>query len=114
MEYITNKNDQYLIATTLYCVLPIPPLLKLSKISADAPWDEIYAMTNIDSGSLHLYHLAAISYDEDIEQDALKNNNKDQYKDAGRPEVIPKHQIRKTPTGCRSFLLLCNRNYCGF
>ena len=93
MEYITNKNDQYLIATTLYCVLPIPPLLKLSKISADAPWDEIYAMTNIDSGSLHLYHLAAISYDEDIEQDALKNNNKDQYKDAGRPEVIPKHQI---------------------
>lgn len=53
----------------------------------------MYAMTNIDSGSLRLYHLTAISYDEDIDQNAPKNNNKDQYKDAGRPEVIPKHQI---------------------
>ena len=74
----------------------------------------MYAMTHINSSPLRLYHLAAISYDEDIEQDAPKNNNKDQYKDAGRPEVIPKHQIRKTPTGCRGFYCLCNRNYCRF
>ena len=37
LEYITNKNDQYSTGTTLYCVLSIHPLFKLSKIFADTP-----------------------------------------------------------------------------
>ena len=41
LEHIANKIDQYLIKLKLLSMLSIYPVLKLSPISADKPWDEI-------------------------------------------------------------------------
>ena len=68
----------------------------------------------MDSSALRLFHAVAIAYDEDIESRMLqKNNNKDQHRDeSGTTGVIPKRQIRKTPTGCRGFFMHENEGQC--